>query len=106
MAWGEFVAFIQQNKILFLTLIYGSVLLDVLMISARSDVVIFSLLGVYIFLIKTYKLKSTQTFTYCLVLLLVMYGNLLVTGPEIQTEKSAVWLVLFMLVGIIQQWRE
>jgi hypothetical protein len=38
-----------------------------------------------------------------------MYINFLSSGPlgpSVKTEEIAVWLFLFMVVGIIQQWKE
>lgn len=104
--WIDLIVFIKQNKMLFLTLIYAAVLLDALVVSVRSDLITFTLLGLYVFLINVYSLKSKNAFSFCLVLLLVMYSNILLIGPEFHTEKVAVWLVLFMAVGIIKQWRE
>ncbi len=100
------VDLIKLNQIFLMTLLYALVIVDALLLKAKSDLIIFSLIGIYVCFIKVYKLKSRSAFIFCLVLLLLMYIYFLLTGPGLHTEKTAVWLILFMIVGIIQQWRE
>lgn len=89
-----------------MTVIYVSVITDALVLEAKSDLITFSLLGVYSIFIKIYHVTSKSTFIFCLILLLFMYVYFLFTGPSLHTEKTAVWFILFMIVGIVQQWRE
>src|SRR3972149_1772252 len=93
--------FIKENRRLLLTLMFGTVLVDGLLVSVKSDLIFFSLLALYIFFIRMYRLKSNTTFAFCVAVLLVMYTSFLMTGTGVATEKLAVWLVLFMTVGII-----
>lgn len=97
---------LKQNQVLLTTLLYVLVFIDATLLEVKSDVIIFSLLGLYTLFIALYHLTSRITFKFCLALLLLMYVYFLTTGPALHTEKIAVWLVLFMVIGIIQQWRE
>ena len=65
----------------------------------------FSLVALYGVCVKIYRLKSRETFLLCLGLLGAMFVSFLTSGASIPTEKTAVWLVLFMVLGIYQQWR-
>lgn len=97
---------LKANKPLVLFIIYLSVLIDGLFIETNSDFITFTILGLYIFFASYFKQAARNTFIFSLVLLVVMYVSFLLSGPSISTEKIAVWLVLFLLVGIIRQWRE
>ncbi len=100
------VKLLEQNQSLALTIFFIAVIAESLFPRSSSDLVIFSLLALYIALARFYGTKSKLTFLFCIVLLILMYGLFLTTGTSVATEKVAVWLVLFILVGIIQQWRE
>ena len=100
------VAFLKRNKTVVLTVIFLGILADILLISGSSDARIFGILFFYIVSIHIYKLKSRLTFIVSLMLLGIMFVEFILSGPSANTEKAAVWLVLFMAVGIIQQWRE
>ena len=104
---SAFIDRLMDAKIPFVTiLLLTTVLFDVLFIGGSSDLRFFGLLGVYGFHIWRYHVKSKATFLWTLGLLAIMFLLFLFEGTSERTEESAVWLVLFMLVGIIQQWRE
>lgn len=100
------ISILQKNKSIVLTVIYVSIVADVLFIPDSSDLRTFTILAIYIGSIRLYKLKSKATFLLCLALLGFMYVLFIETQASVTTEKAAVWLVLFWLIGIIQQWKE
>lgn len=98
--------FFQENKRTLLTLLFFIVFGDILFIKLSYDILTFGVLIVYVILINILHLKSKLTFLFCLFLLAVMFVNFLSAGTSVPTEKAAVWLVLFMVVGVFQQWKE
>lgn len=89
--------------------------IDVWFFQASSDVRIFILLMLYVLSIWRLKLSSRMTFTFAVLLLLVSYIQFLFTDQAIFdnpgplppiTERTAVWWYLFLVVGVIQMWRE
>lgn len=100
------VSFLRDNKKTILTLLVVTIFADILFLSKSSDLIIFSILTLYVFFIKIFKLKSKSTFLLSLVLLAMMFFSYLFTGTSASTEKAAVWLMLFLMIGVIQQWRE
>lgn len=99
-------AFLKDNKKTVLTLLTAFILADTLFVKSSSDLVIFSVLLLYGIFIKIFKINSGQTFLLCLALLVVMSVDYLFTGASISTEKAAVWFILFLGIGAIQQWKE
>lgn len=98
--------FLKENKKIVLALLAVSIFIDIFFVRTSSDIVIFGILLLYGIFIKMFQIKSRRTFLLCLALLTVMFIDFLFTGTSISTEKAAVWLVLFMALGIFQQWRE
>lgn len=97
--------FRNHKKIVFNLIIFG-ILLDIFFFTINSDIRLFGILGLYIISILLFKLTSKITFLICLFILFAMYVGFLFSGASIITEKIAVWFVLFLTVGIIQQWNE
>ncbi len=92
-----------------LSLILG----DVFLFTESSDLRIFGILILYVFFVKTLKLKSNVTFALSFILLIFAYIQFLFSNPVVfitpgapNAEKTAVWTFLFMVIGIIQKWRE
>ena len=100
------IQFLKTNRLLVLTLLFLVPLADSLSSGKSSDLLIFGILALYWLASKIYKTSSKITFYFCLLLLGIMFIEFLLLGPVPKTEKAAVWLVLFLLLGIIQQWRE
>lgn len=100
------ISFLRENKKTILTLLTVSIFGDILFLSKSSDLIIFSILILSVFFIKIFELKSKLTFLLCLALLTTMFFSYLFTETSIPTEKAAVWLVLFLIIGVIQKWRE
>ncbi|MDO8660237.1 MAG: hypothetical protein Q7K54_06640 [Candidatus Parcubacteria bacterium] len=99
-------SFLKENKKIALALLAISIFVDIFFIKTNSDLTIFSILILYGIFIKIFQIKSMRTFLLCLALLAAMFINFLFTGTSVSTEKAAVWLILFMALGIFQQWRE
>lgn len=97
---------LKENKKVVLILLTVSIFVDIFFVKASSDFVIFGILLVYGIFVKMFQIKSKLTFLLCLGLLSAMFVSYLFTGTSVATEKGAVWLVLFMVLGIFQQWRE
>lgn len=106
---------IRSVKVLkFLPLIL-LILADVIYFEKSSDLRTFPILIFYIFIIKRFKLRANVTFFICLFLFVLIYIQYIFSSPatfEIQYptvpfgEKIAVWLYLFLVIGVIQKWRE
>lgn len=91
------------------------VLGDTLFFQANSDWRTFPILLFYVFLIIRYKITANTTFLICLVLFFLMYVHYIFSPPKVfETqypfppfgEKIAVWLYLFLVIGVVQRWRE
>ena len=98
--------FLKENKKVVLALLAVFIFVDIFFVKTSSDIVIFGILLLYGIFIKMFQIKSRRTFLLCFALLIAMFINYLFTGTSVATEKGAVWLVLFMALGIFQQWRE
>src|SRR6266581_797650 len=83
-------------KITILMVIFIVILGDILFIPGSSDIRIFGILFFYIVCIFMFRLKNNLTFLFCLVLLMTMYIEFLLSAGSLQAEKAAVWLVLFL----------
>ena len=99
----------------FSSIIILLILGDALFFQLNSDWRTFPILIFYIFLIIRYKITANTTFLICLVLFLFMYVHYIFSPPAVfETqyplapfgEKIAVWLYLFLVIGVIQRWRE
>ena len=97
---------LKENRKTAVTFVLVFIFIDTFFIKASSDIVIFGILLLYGIFVKMFQITSRRTFLLCLGLLIAMFINFLSTGTSIPTEKAAVWLVLFMALGIFQQWRE
>lgn len=91
------------------------ILVDILFFTLSSDIRIFGILLIYILSVVFLKLKSNVSFVFSLVFLLLGYFSFIFSdvtyfanpGPNIPfSEKAAVWTFLFIVIGIIQKWKE
>lgn len=98
--------FLKENQRVVLVFLIGIIFVDSFFVKTVSDVVTFGVLIAYGISAKTYRLKSRETFLLCLGLLGAMFISYLMSGTSVPTEKAAVWLVLFMALGIYQQWKQ
>lgn len=100
------IDFLMRNKLLFLVMLCGAVFVDGLFIPRSSDTVYFGILMTYVILTRVWKTKSDLTFLLCLGIFVSLGVNFLRTSASSSTEKFAVWLFLFMAVGVWQGWSE
>jgi len=97
---------LKENRTAVFIVAFFAIVADILFVTNSSDIRTFGMLALYAVGIWFYKLKSSMTYTICLGLLAIMFVKFLLSGTSIATEKAAVWLVLFLAVGIFQKWRE
>lgn len=102
----KIIPFLRENKKTFLTLFVVFIIAVSLSTRLSSDVIVFGSLLLYVIFIKIFRIKSKFTFLLCLGLLALMFIEYLIAGASISTEKTAVWLILFFGIGVIQQWKE
>lgn len=100
------IYFLGDNKRTILSFVIAIIFADILFFKKTSDLMFFGVLIPYLVFIKIFRLKSRVTFLISLALLITMFINYLFTGTSASTEKATVWFVLFLIIGVIQQWRE
>lgn len=98
--------FADLYKPYILCTVFLALIADIFLLVGNSDLRFFGISLLFLISAIFYRFSSKLTFILCLVLLGIMYVSFLISGPSALTEKVAVWLVLFMIVGIIQQWNE
>lgn len=102
-----------MQKPRYMLFIFALILGDVFFFPVSSDIRIFGILGISIFFIRRYHWKSVSAFVLTLLLFLLSYILFVFTDPAAfhqplvpATERLAVWVYLFLTVGVIQKWRE
>lgn len=98
--------FVEKYKFPIIALLILFLAADVFFIKSSSDIRFFGIAFLFFVSSYFYKLSSKLTFIICLTLLGVMYVAFIVSGPSLFVEKISVWIVLLMVVGIVQQWKE
>lgn len=98
--------FFRHNRRVVPFFLIGVIFVDIFFIKTVSDVVTFGVLLLYGIFARVYRFKARETFLLCLGLLGALFINFFMTAASIPTEKATVWLVLFMALGIYQQWKE
>ena len=96
----------KNNRNTVITNLLIAILADIFLIGENYDFVTFTILVISVFSVIVYRFKSSTIFIFCLVLLGIMYLLFLLHGTSSATEKAAVWIFLFLIVGIIRQWKE
>lgn len=105
--------FAGNNGLFYLAPVFLLILGDVFLFSASSDFRIFGILFFFLILVRRFKLHSITTFLLSMLLFLLTYVQFIFSDPSVfhqpavpAVERTAVWLYLFLLVGVIQKWRE
>lgn len=107
--------FLRRNKFFHVVPIILLILGDVLFFQKSSDWRTFPILIFYVFLILCFKLRANTTFFICLFLFLLIYIHFVFSPLSVfesqypvlpAGEKIAVWLYLFLVIGVVQKWRE
>lgn len=95
----------EYPLIIFVVFISGF-LADIFAVEFESDLRKALVLLIYWLYLRFSASKSQLTFMITLIILIGIAGSFLINGPSALTERMAVWLVLLLAFGIIQQWRE
>ena len=105
--------FTRDSKLFYLIPILVLILGDVFFFTISSDLRIFGIILIFIYTTRRYRLKSDATFLFALLLFLLTYIQYIFSDPALfhqpivpTVEKTAVWLYLFLVIGVIQKWRE
>lgn len=77
------------------------VLLDILIIQLSNDVVYLVMIGLWIAILRAYKLTSKTTFLFA-ILLLLLPPYFLAFKDSPTAEKAAIWAFMFLIAGTIQ----
>ena len=97
------LSYLKNYKSSMLTAIVLVIIGDIFLSNIKSDLIIFGVLGLYLFSVNLYKLKSKTTFLVCFFVLAAFSIQFIFSSTSDHTEKAAVWLFLFLLTGIIQE---
>lgn len=97
---------ITRNRPVLFVCMVGVILVDSLFVQVSRDVVTFGVLAAYLAYARMFRTNSALTFRMSLGLFVAMAVSFLVSQASPVTEKFAVWLYLFLLIGCIQAWRE
>jgi len=98
---------IKKTSLWIALFLFAVVIFDIFLIPVTSDVFFFGVIGLYVLLIFiANKIKSSLTLRFTMLLLIIMFIRYVLFGPDGVTEEIAVWFVLFLLIGVIQKWRE
>ena len=98
--------FLSQYRQAIQALMGALVVGELFLVKDNSDFRIFMVVAIYLGCIFFLKLTSKFTFLLSLVALSCMYILFLVSQASTATEKAAVLLFFFMVIGIFQQFRE
>lgn len=100
------IPFFKKNRFFLISVIICLVLYDAFFVSISSDLIIFTLIAFYVLISLLFKNRSRLTFSLCLVFLFILFLEYIKSGVSEKSEKIAVWLVIFIAVGVIQQWKK
>lgn len=89
-----------------LSIILLVIVVDIFYFMQSSDLIIFGVLGMYLITVWIFKLSSRVTFSFALCLLIITYSLFLLSDKAANTEKAAVWMVLFLAIGVVSKIRE
>lgn len=98
--------FIGKYKFLIIAFFSAIIISEIIFLNTSSDIIIFFILFLYLVSIVIFKIPSRLTFILGMVQLVCMFIAFITSRNSPQTEKSAVWFVLLLAVGILQQWFE
>lgn len=97
---------IQGNQGVFVVMFACAISAEVYLFPTSADTRLFFGLVAYWFLSVIGKLPGIRVLQLSLALLFVMTVSYLYSGAGIETERLAVWFILFFAMGVVTQWRE
>lgn len=107
--------FLIRNNLFIILFFILLILGDVLLFDKSSDWRIFPILFLYIVFIFRFHVRANATFILCLALFILIYIQFAFSPPSVfesqypflpAGEKIAVWLYLFLIIGVVQKFRE
>lgn len=102
---AKLVRILKPFRMMLLMLFFIGVFVDVLL-PVGSDIRLFFLLLLWIFIIQLFAFKSTVTFKVALSLLGVLFFLFFFDRNHPILDRFSTWIYFFLLIGIIQQFRE
>lgn len=103
--WESLLRILIPFRMMLVMLFFIGVFVDVLL-PVGSDMRLFPLLLLWIFIIQLFAFKSTATFKVTLGFLGVLFFLFLFARNSPSLDKLSTWIYFFLLIGIIQQFRE
>ena len=97
---------IGANQFVFLAFFVVGIMAEVFVFQVSSDMRLFLGVTIYWYLARLGKLPGVRIFQLALVLLVILSLSYLAGGASTQTERLAVWFVLFFAFGIVRKWRD
>lgn len=97
---------IHENQGVFVGFFGCLISAEVYLFPKSADVRLFLGLALYWALSRIGRLSASRVLQLCLILFSVLSVSFLFSGAAIQTERIAVWFILFLALGVITQWRE
>jgi len=102
---GRISKFLSKNKFLILIFCGFGILLDIFFLKLTSDFLIFFLTGLWILVVRLYKFEGRVSVAVALGFL-ILCPFLLIFKKEAIAEKAAIWVYMFLVVGVIQMFIE
>lgn len=109
------ILFLIKNKFVAVFPFIVLVLSEALLFPKPSDIRTFPILLLYIFCVFRFKIPANGTFLLCLGLFILIYIQYVLSPPIVFAtqyplaptgEKIAVWFYLFLIIGVLQKFRE
>lgn len=97
---------VHENQGVFVGFFGCLISAEVYIYPKSADIRLFSGLALYWALSRIGRLSSIRVLQLSLILFSVMSVSFLFSGTGVQTERIAVWFILFLAFGIVTQWRE
>lgn len=94
---------LKPYKSVLLTAVFFLAIGDTVIIESKSDLVIFGVLGLYTFSLLFYKISSKASLFFCFAFVIILFFEFIFTGDSVHAEKAAVWLFLFMVIGVLHE---
>ncbi|QQG40421.1 MAG: hypothetical protein HYV37_02510 [Candidatus Levyibacteriota bacterium] len=96
---------LRAFRFLLISIFLIGVIIDIFS-KANSDISLLLLCALWILAIKLFKLKSAMTFKVTFVFLATLFFLFLISPDQKSIERVATWIFLFLVLGIVQQFRE
>lgn len=101
----KLIKIIAPLRLVLLTIFIGGVVGDIFL-NSDSDINLLLLCLLWILVVKLFNFRSVITFKAIIAFLALLFFLFLVAPDKGNIERVATWIFLFLLLGIIQQFRE